>query len=152
MIQGNAASPNCQPRSLPPVAWSAQDLEILGGSCPTHSYWDDVVKLKLILVTTMATAASIPTPHILLEVIGYSSPNLLARRGVHCDHRLRSLDTLLLALSTSHQQRVNLLSVETIIVPIKAALKLPVVPIFSREHENRMTLLTSAVRRPLVLR
>jgi hypothetical protein len=51
----------------------------------------------------------------LLEVIRYSSPNLLPRHGAHCHHRLGSLDTLLLALATSNQQRVNLAGIETVI-------------------------------------
>lgn len=111
-----------------------------------------MVVLKLMLVAAMTAAAPIPLPYVLLEIIGYGSPNLPTRNGPHCHHRLRPLDTLLLALATSNQQSVDLAAVESIIVPVEATLKLPEIPIGGRKHTDRLTLLTSPVCRPLLLR
>ena len=84
-----------------------------------------MIVLKFMPVTALAAAAFIPTPHVLLEVIRYSSPNLRTRHGTHCHHCLRPLNTLLLPLAASNQQRVNLTDIKTVIIPVEAALKLP---------------------------
>ena len=70
-----------------------------------------MVVLKFVLVTALTAAAPITTPHVLLEVIRYSTPYLGTRHGTHCYHRLRPLNTLLLTLAASNQQRVNLAAI-----------------------------------------
>jgi len=111
-----------------------------------------VVILEFILAPALAAAASIPVPYELLKIIRYAPTNLHSRSGTHYNHRLRSLNTLLLALITSNQQRVNLAAIKTIIVPIETILKLPEVSISSRKYEDGLTLLANSVRRPLFLR
>jgi len=95
--------------------------------------------------------ASIPAPYVLLEIIRYSSTKLTSWSGAHCNHRLRSLNTLLLTLTASNQQRVNLAAVKAVIIPVETALKLPEVPISGRKYENWLALLTSPGRSPLIL-
>jgi len=96
-----------------------------------------VVVLKFVLIAAVTAAASIPLPHVLLEVIWYSSPNLPTWRGAHGHHRLSPLDAPLFALTANNQQGVDLAAVEAIVVPVEAALELPEVPIGGRKARRQ---------------
>jgi len=61
-----------------------------------------MVVLQFILAAALAAAASIPTPYVLFEIIRYSTTKLPLWGRAHCYHRLRPLNTLLLALTPSN--------------------------------------------------
>ena len=77
-------------------------MEVLRGRS-TDPHRDDVAILELSLAPALTAATAIPSPEVLLKVVGYGPANLPLWRGAHCDHRLGPLDTLLLALTARNE-------------------------------------------------
>jgi hypothetical protein len=85
---------------LPSITGTAEDLEILRITAATHSNRNDVVELKLRLRATVPTAAAVPKPHELLDIIGnHVRPlGLILWLPVHRNHGSGTLDATALAL------------------------------------------------------
>ncbi len=133
-----------QASPLPPVAHSAEKLQIVRRRATPQCHGNHVIELQVIRCTTLSTPSRISGKDELLYVIRYPDAGGRTWSCAYCDNRLRHFNPLSFPLLPSDQQCVDLLLVQVVVVPVKALLEPPISTLTdpSERDGNAVLLLT----------
>src|ERR1035437_4746867 len=109
-----------------PIAWSAENLQVLRATAAAHGDGNDMVELQICGRTARATATSVADKDELPDVFRNRFATRRTRQLAHGDYRSRTFHGRLLALHPRHQERVHLVSRMAVVVPVVAILESPI--------------------------